>query len=289
LTRLRRGLVNELQSVYLRSFKLQRVKIKDALLVLLAVLMLSACVPSRKIVYLQNDDVSNRKKIPKDSILRTHLMNLQQTKIQPLDLLSVSFESLTTEEFDFFAKAAPNVRTGSSLASVGLSGVLVDVNGDIEYPVVGKIHLAGLTIFEAQSKLKGIASEYLRDVVVRVRILNFRFTLLGEVGGEKTVTSANTRLTMMEAIAQGGGLTEFADRRNVKVIRQVGNESQVFYVDLLQEKFIESKFFYVQQNDVIIVPPLRQRTFKRYFFSNLGLITGGISTLFFFLSISNRI
>lgn len=254
---------------------------------LLIVMVFSSCVPNRKIVYLQNDDLSRRKDIPRDSVLRTHTMQIQEIRIQPLDMLSIQFESLTTEEFDFFSKSGPNVRVGTAAAGVA-AGILVDINGEIEYPVVGKIKIAGLTVFEAEQMLKEIATKYLRDVVVRVRMLNFRFTLLGEVNGEKTFTAANQRLTLMEAIALGGGLTELADRSLVKVIRQVGNESQIFYVNLLEEQLIDSPFYYVQQNDVIIVPPLRQRTFKKYFFSNLGLITTGITTIFFFISISDR-
>ena len=94
---------------------------------------------------------------------------------------------------------------------------------------------------------------------------------------------------MMEAIGQGGGLSELADRSHVKVIRQVGSESKIFYVNLLDEDYVESPFYYVQQNDVIIVPPLRQRTFKRYFTSNLSLIVTSISTLLFFITISDRL
>jgi len=249
-------------------------------------LFFSACVPNRKIVYLQKNDLKNRKQIPKDSVLRTHTMQIQEYRIQPLDILSIQFESLTTDEFDFFTKSAPNVGFGGGASP--MTGLMVDVNGQVEYPVVGKIKLAGLTIFEAQNKLQGIAHQYLRDVVVRVRMLNFRYTLLGEVNGERTVVVNNPRLTIMEAIAQGGGLTELADRSTVKVIRQVGAEAQVFYVNLLKEDYIESPFYYVQQNDVIIVPPLRQRTFKKYFFSNLGSITATISAFLFFLTITER-
>lgn len=245
-------------------------------------------MPNRKVVYLQKGDV-NKKNLPKDSVVRTHTMNVQETRIQPLDILSITFESLTTSEFDFFSKSAPNM--GGNLGGLAnpLMGIMVDANGEVEYPVVGKIKLAGLTVFQAEDRLKEIASRYLRDVVVRVRILNFRYTLLGEVNGERTVVSATSRLTMMEAIAQGGGLSELADRSNVKVIRQVGNQSHVFYVDLLKEDFVESPYYYVQQNDVIIIPPLRQRSFKKYFFSNLGLLTTAVSTVLFFLSLNNSL
>lgn len=260
--------------------------VRLSLIFVLGCIIFSSCVPAKKIVFFQQDDLRNRKNIPKDSILRTHKMNIQEIRIQPLDILSISFESLTTADFDFFSRSLPDMRLGAA-ANSNLGGVLVDASGDIEYPVVGKIRLSGLTVFEAQDTLQQIALKYLRDVVVRVRLVNFRYTLLGEVNGEKTVISSSVRLTMAEAIAAAGGFSELADRANVKVIRQVGNESKVYYVNLLQEEFVESPYFYVQQNDVIIVPPLRQRTFKKYFVSNLGLITTGISAVIFLLTVSN--
>jgi polysaccharide export outer membrane protein len=257
------------------------------LFLVLAPLLFASCVPNKKIVFLQKDDLKRRKEIPKDTILRSHTMDINEYHIQPLDILYVQFESLTSEEFDFFSKSTPRV-AGNVGANPALSGIIVDANGDIEYPVVGKISVVGLTIFEAQKKIQGIASQYLRDVVVRVRLLNFRFTLLGEVNSERTVVSTNPRLTMMEAIGLAGGLTDLADRSHVKVVRQMGNESKIFYIDLLNEDYLESPYYYVQQNDVIIVPPLKQRTFKKYFASNLSVLTATVSAILFIISISNR-
>ncbi|MFZ6009146.1 MAG: polysaccharide biosynthesis/export family protein, partial [Bacteroidota bacterium] len=121
---------------------------------------------------------------------------------------------------------------------------------------------------------------------VRVKMLNFRFTVLGEVNGEKVVVATNPRLTVMEAIGMAGGFTDLADRSLVKVVRQKGLETEVYYVNLLEEKFIESPFYYVQQNDVIIIPPLKQRAFRRYFPQNLGIATAtlsGIATVLSFV------
>jgi polysaccharide biosynthesis/export protein len=259
------------------------------LCVLLAgLIVLGSCVPNRRLVYLQHDDLKDRNSIPKDSVLRRHTLQIKEYRIQPLDNLSITFESLTAEEFDFFSRVTPQLRGGGSAgATAAVSGILVDGNGEIEYPVIGKIKLSGLTVFEAQKKLQDLASQYLRDVVVRIRLLNFRFTILGEVRGESTLVSANTRLTIMEAIGLSGGLTELADRSLVKVIRQVGSESEIFYVNLLEEDYIESQFYFVQQNDIIIVPPLRQRTFKTYFSTNLGLITSTVTAIIFLISVSN--
>lgn len=252
-------------------------------------ILLSSCVPNYKLVYLQKDDLKNRKEIPKDTVLRTHELTIHEYRVQPLDLLSINFETLSDDNdaFDFLGKLSPQNRVGGNASNNAmLNGMLVDTEGYIDYAVLGKIKLGGLTIFQARDTLQKVAARYVPDVVVRVRMLNFRYTVLGEVNGEKTVTSSNTRLTMMEAIGQAGGLGELADRSHVKVIRQQGSQTEVFYVNLLEEKFLESPYYYVQQNDVIIVPPLKQRPFRRYFTTNLAVITSSLSFILFIISIN---
>lgn len=93
---------------------------------------------------------------------------------------------------------------------------------------------------------------------------------------------------MMEAIGLSGGFGELADRSAVKVIRQNGALTEIYYVDLLNENFLESPYYYVQQNDVIIVPPLKQRTFRKYFVGNLGILTTTISFALLIITLSNR-
>lgn len=247
-------------------------------------------MPNKKIVYLQHEDeLTRRDEVPRDSILRYHNMQIREYRIQPLDILSVNFESLTAEEYDFFSKSSPQTRMsgGGAGNAAALGGVLVDAEGFIEYPVVGKVNVSGLTVFEAQEKLQKIVNQYLKDAVIRIRLLNFRFTILGEVNGGKVINSTNTRITMMEAVGMAGGFSELADRSMVKVIRQKGDVSEVFYVNLLEEKYIESPYYYIQQNDIIIVPPLKQRTFRKYFASNLGLAASIVSTILFIITLAN--
>lgn len=257
---------------------------------LLVSIAFTGCVPNRKLVYLQDNDLTNRKKISRDSILRTHELDIQEYKIQPLDILSVNFETLSDENdaFDFLQKLSPQTRAGGGNvgANAALTGVLVNVDGTIEYPVLGRVDVAGLSIFQAQDSLRVLASKYVPDVIVRVRMLNFRFTVLGEVASEQTVVSNNTRLTMMEAIGQAGGFGELADRSLVKVIRQKGNQAEVYYINLLKEDYLESQFYYVQQNDVIIVPPLRQRPFRRYFTNNMAVISSSVSLALFIITLT---
>jgi polysaccharide export outer membrane protein len=258
-----------------------------------ALIVFNACVPAKKLMYLQHgDELKRRKDVPKDSILRSHALSIQEYRIQPLDILSVSFETLSDENdaFDFLSKLTLRQGRigGGAGVNANVNGIVVNTEGEIEFAVLGHIKVAGLTIFQAEDSIQAIASKFIPDVIVRVRMLNFRFTVLGEVNGESTVVSPTTRLTMMEAIGQAGGLSELADRSHVKVIRQNGNNAEIFYVNLLKEEYLESPYYYIQQNDILIVPALKQRTFRRYFTGNLGIITSVLSFTFFIYTLSTR-
>lgn len=251
----------------------------------------NACVPAKRLVYLQKEDeLKKRSNIITDSILRSHRLSISEYRIQPLDILSINFETLSDENdaFDFLSKLTLRQTRLGGGTSASANGIVVNVDGQIEFAVLGTITVAGLTIFEAEDSIQAVASKFLPDVIVRVRMLNFRYTVLGEVNGEKTVVSPTTRLTMMEAIGQAGGLGELADRSRVKVIRQNGENVEIFYVNLLREDYLESPYYYVQQNDVLIVPPLKQRTFRRYFTGNLGIITSTISFALLIYTLSTR-
>lgn len=258
------------------------------MLVIPVILMLGSCVPNRKVMYLQKGDV-NKKELPNDTVVRTYSVKIEEYKIQPLDILSIRVESLSDEEFDFFSKLYPNMNssTGNSQAQL-VNGFLVDQNGQIEFPVVGKVRFGGLTVFQAQDTLKHVFAPYLKNPVARVQLLNFRFSILGEVNREQQVISNNTRVTVMEAIGMAGGLTDLADRRNVKVIRQKGTQTEIFYVDLLQEDLLAANHYYMQQNDVVIVPPLRQRPFRKYWGENLALFVSTVSVVLLTIELMNN-
>lgn len=237
-------------------------------------------------MYLQKGDV-NKKELPNDTVVRKYNVKIDDYRIQPLDILSIRIESLSGEDFDFFSKLYPfqNNPNGQVQPSTGF---LVDGTGNIEFPVVGKVNFGGLTVFQAQDTLKKVFTPYLKDPVARVQLMNFRFTILGEVIDEQQVVSTNTRVTVMEAIGMAGGLTDLADRRNVKIIRQKGSETEVFYVDLLSENLLNADHYYMQQNDVVIVPPLRQRPFRKYWGENLALFVSTVSLVLLTIELINN-
>ncbi|WP_375577913.1 polysaccharide biosynthesis/export family protein [Marivirga tractuosa] len=256
--------------------------IRNITLFILVAILFASCVGNKRLVYLQKDNLHENQ--PKDTVLREYDLTYHDYKIQPQDILSVQFKSITEEDFDIFndfGMGGGNIGGGGGAGLIGLRGELVDPQGQIGFPVVGKIKVQDMTIFEVQDTLQSIASQYVEDPVVKVRLLNYRFTILGEVNAESVVTTQNTRVTFMEAIGMAGGLTELASRDNVKVIRQKGDKAEVFYIDLLEEEFLESEKFYVYQNDIIIVPPLRQRPIRRYYSQNLSLLLSSVSAVLF--------
>lgn len=243
----------------------------------------SACVPNQKIVYLQKNDVKDYSPVL-DSSVRSYTPVPFDYKIQPNDALYVNFQSLTPEEFDFLNN---NAQTSVGGQSVQLRSELVDPDGKISFPGVGKVKVSGLTVFQIQDTLQQMANQYLKSPSVRVRLVNFRFTLLGEVMSEGTITTLDNRVSLPEALGLGGGLSELASRSNIKIIRQRNGKTEVGYVNLLSEDIMESPFYYVNQNDVIVVPPLRQRPFRKYFGQNLGIILSATSVILLIFSITN--
>lgn len=250
-------------------------------------LLVSSCVTNKKYVYLQKEDV-NVKDLPKDTIIRSYGLQKFEYRIQPEDNISVRFESLTPEEYDIFnmnvqQQQNQNLNQGNAI----LIGELVDPQGEITYPVLGKVKVAGLTVYEVQTKLQSLADQYLDSPVVKVRLINFRFTILGEAKREGTVVMTNNRVNYIEAIGLAGGLTDFADKRNIKLIRQINGKAQVSYLNLLDENFINSPDYYVYQNDILIVPALRQRPYQTYFGKNLSLVISSISLLLITITLIN--
>lgn len=250
-------------------------KIRNLFLVLL-LCFVAACVPNRKYALLQKNDI-NKSSLPTDSIVRRYAIDSFYYKIQPNDILSITFESRATEDWDVFNSRSlanlNNVQAGNPL----LAGDLVDENGEVSLPVLGKVVVMGLSVFEVQNKLQDLANRYVESPIVKVRLLNFRTTILGEVKVNGTFALLNNRVNMLEAIATAGGFSDLADRENVKLIRQYGGKVQVQYLNLLDEHFIKSPYFYIHQGDILIVPPLRQRPFRTYFGQNLALLVSSIS------------
>jgi polysaccharide export outer membrane protein len=245
--------------------------------VLLCTISVSGCITNRKYVLLQQGDVS-AKGLPVDSVVRQHQQVPFEYHIQPEDLLSIQFESLTQKDFDFLRRDQPgavNLMQGGGL----LIGELVDSKGEIDIPFLGKVKAAGLSLYELQAELQRRAAGYLESPVAKVRLLNFRFTVLGEVAREGTIVVTNNRVSLLEGLGLAGGLGEFADRSKIKLIRSVNGKTDVIYLDLLAENFLSSPYYYLYPTDIIVVAALPQRPFRKYFSQNLALAVSSVTLL----------
>ena len=252
---------------------------KISTLILFVCILFSSCVSNYKYQLLQKDDV-NKYELTRDSVLRTYKIEDFNYRIQANDLLSIKFESLTPKEFDVFYKNEQS-NTNNLSTSMGalVSGELVDQKGEIPFPVVGNVKVAGKTIEEIQVELQEIANKYLQSPMVKVRLLNYRVTFLGEVQREGSIQLSNNRVSILEALGISGGFTDLADRSNIKLLRQSGNKTEVIYLNFLTEDLMKSPYFYVHQNDVFIVPALKQRPFRNYFNNNLSIVFSALTLL----------
>ncbi len=254
--------------------------------ILAAILILASCVPNRKIAYLQyEDELTQSSGILTDSIVRRYENVELRYRLQPNDVLNIKIATETPEEYNPFAIADKFISSGGvSAGNIGQNsasniGYRVDPFGYLKLPVIGDLFVEGFTIDELENLLDSLASAQLENPVSKIALMNFRFSVLGEVSGEGLLVSNDNSLTMMQAIAMSGGPDEYGDISRVKVIRHIGDENLIFYVNLLDESYLSSNFFYVYPNDVIIVPPLDSRVYFKYVSPNLSFIASTISLL----------
>jgi polysaccharide export outer membrane protein len=141
----------------------------------------------------------------------------------------------------------------------GSSGFLVDLNGNIEYPQIGLIHVEGLTKEEVANIIKKKFETQLNNPSVVVRFVNYRITVLGEVGGPSTFTIPTERITILEALGLAGDITEFGRKDNVKVIRENNGLREIGTIDLTSKDMFLSPYYRLKQNDVVLVEQTRRK------------------------------
>ena len=231
-------------------------RIKIYIILLPVILILTSCVTSRRVDYLQ--DMTHGSQI--------EIENRFEATIAPYDELSINVTSSNATEAEL---AAP--------FSLGAeNGFLVDVDGDIEMPTLGRLHVAGMTRMRLQDTLTYLLQQggYLKDPFVNVRFKNFKIFFLG--GGEgKVLTITNERCTFLEALAMLGDLDIYTRRDHVAVMREVNGRMVMRYLDPRSSDVFNDPFFMLQQNDFIIAQTLNSGTMR----NEIGYWTGIASTL----------
>lgn len=247
------------------------------------ILLTVGCGPNRDIVYFSNLEEN-------DINEPTLIENVVVPTIQPDDLLSITVNSLSAESNILFNQGVLG-SLGSSVSdanrnrqSTQAEGYLVDKNGNINFPVIGKIKLAGLTKEAATDTIENILNrEYVKNPTVNIRFLNFKITLIGEVQNPSTVTILTEQVNILEAISLAGGLTVIGKRENVLIIREKDGQRKLIRVDLNDKALLSSPDYFLQQNDIVYIEPdsykAAQASLRR------ANIQFGLSTTLGFLSV----
>jgi polysaccharide export outer membrane protein len=184
---------------------------------------------------------------------------LADVRIQPDDLLEIGVyaeDPVAVAPFTLQGLSERGIQEGVRAGNQ----YLVDLSGDIEFPVLGKMHLGGLTVEQARDTFKHKLAGYLTNPIVNVRWLNFKFTVLGEVSRPATYTLPERSVTVLEAVGLAGDLTNYGNRKNILIIREQDGKREFGRVDLQDRGVFESPFYYLKQNDVIYVEPRKQKT-----------------------------
>ena len=223
-----------------------------ASILITCIALFSSCVPQKKIKYLQ-------KKQKSDTVAFHANKHDVDYKVQPKDNIYIRVFALDQKAYSFF-----NKQTGTSAsyndyandASIYINSYGVSNDGNIDFPIVGKVYVRDLTIDQIKTILQQLISEYLKEITVVVKMVNFKVTVVGEVNRPGEFTIYKDDLNLFEAISQAGDMAEFANRGKVALIRQSKGGSQVHYLDLTSEKILTSEYYYLQPNDIIYVSPL---------------------------------
>lgn len=206
------------------------------LIMLLFVIVLNSCVTTQKAIYFDN---VQDKEFPEDNVVSV---------IQKNDILNISVSSLNAEATAIFNP-------------VNQTGYLVNTDGNILFPIMGKIQVAGLTVKQLTDDLINtlVVKKLLIDPIVNVRIVNFKVTVLGEVAHPTVVPVPNEKISMLEAIGMAGDMTIFAEREKVLLIRVENGKKITRRINLNSANFFESPFYYLRTNDVIYVEPNKDK------------------------------
>jgi polysaccharide export outer membrane protein len=218
--------------------------LKKSILLVLVSIMLFSCVPRKKMVYYQNIESMNNKE----------MTNSYEIKIQPDDLLMINVSCDDPEIAKPFNIGASNQsQTGSSSGST----YLVDVNGVVDFPVLGKLTIGGLTRTQVMKMLDEKISLYIKKPLITLTIKNFKVTVQGEVASPGIYSFDSERFTLVDALIKAGDLKIQAKRKNILIIRQTDGIITYNRVDITKADFINSPFYYLRQNDMVYVQPNR--------------------------------
>lgn len=238
---------------------------------------LTSCISLKKVVYIQDegDGKANREGTYPEFVLR----------IYPNDILSIQVFTINAEAFPGIASTVDKQVIDNR--SPYEKGFIVDANGNVELPLIGKVNLAGLSIIEARDTLVGRFGFYMDEPVVMIKKLSFKITILGEVNNPGLFYVPNEKITLLEALGMAGDLTPYGNRQEVKVVRNSKNGYREIMVDLTSKDPLNSEVAYLYPDDVVYIKPYKRRGVTTIT-PTVAVITSIIASIMLIISVSTK-
>lgn len=219
-------------------------------------LLLTSCVPTQDLIYLQN----------KENTANTAVNEIKNKpyRLQTNDVLSISIKAIDSKLVQIFTNPTNQDQTSSSNDVLYFNGYMVDDHGNIRMPILGEINVLGFTVEETRKKIEEkLLSDYFKkeaEIFVTVKLAGFHYTVNGEVSNPGTKILYQERVNIMEAIANSGDINITGDRKDVKIMRQFPHGTEIYSIDLTDSKALQSPYFYLQPNDYVYIKPLKQKS-----------------------------
>ena len=230
-------------------------KVTSFIKILIVFLILQSCTPISKITYLNDRQLGewDVSRIP------------PKHHIEIGDILMVKVISRNEESNSLFNLETNTNSPNNALtaANLYLNGFTISQEGTIDIPNVGKVFVLNQTLEEAEATIYTKAEEFLINPFVIVKLANFQFTVLGEINAPGNYPVYKEGLTIYDAIAMSGGINDYGNLKKIKLVRSEKNKKQVYNVDLSSSNILTSDFFYLRNNDLIYVQPLRFKGFRK--------------------------
>lgn len=245
-------------------------------ILLACVLLSTSCVSQRKLSYLR--DVTEASA---DSVNQTYTSQ-KENYITKGDLLSIFVNALDIQAVQAFNLPVANVQNlgarqvSAAVGGGSLQGYWVDPDGNIDFPVLGKLHVEGLTTTMLKDTLTQLISRSVKDPIININFMNFFVTVLGEVKNPGRHAVSSQGMTIFEALGLAGDLTIYGKRNNVLVSREVDGKMEFARLNLNDEAIFASPYYHVRQNDVIYVEPNNARAISS---QNIPLYLSMVTTL----------
>jgi len=227
-------------------------KLQQLMLLVVAAVGLAACSSTKDVAYFQNSA----------SVDLSQSQFLYDARIMPKDQLTITVsatDDAAAAPFNLTVPTPYTVNVRSTYSQAMLQSYLVDNEGYITFPIVGPLHVGGLTKKEAESLIESKVKPYMaadQNPIVTVRMSGYQISVLGEVARPGTFTVGREKITILEALAQAGDLTIYGVRTNVKLIREdASGQKSIHLINLNDANLINSEYYYLQQNDMVYVTP----------------------------------